>query len=1150
MSKGGNKPVVTGYKYYAGFQAVLCRGPIDGLIKITFDQEKVAWTNPTPVIDQLIAINEPNLFGGEEREGGVVGNMALWSGKPDQAVDPYLLEHFFEAGTTTPATNIPAFRDVASIVWYGGELSANNYYMKPFKPTASRIYTKEYGERQWYPKRAGIGEIVKERIAVYFALDASGSMSEMTDNGHTRFENLITAAYGTFDYLLELVENEDLIAVDICVCFWGTDETVRSTATYREIDAAKITALKTWADTHGPGYKTYFPAGLLDAEDFFTNTDAGYRHIILTLTDGFPSANNTGYTELDIAEAANTILTGLTNVSYYAFNIDLADTTYSEYLDMNQSPVLLDGADPTDIKSKIIPFILWYLDMNPAHIIRECRTSRLFGSALDESKLNDTSFKAAADTLYDENFGLSFLWNRESDVNEFIDTVLEHIDGTLYEDFSTGKLCLYLIRNDYDVETLLTLDKSNIKEVSGFKRNLLGDLVSSVSVKYWNRQTGVNSVEKARNVVLEGIQDDINHKDISCEGIVNKGLANKVAHRYLRHLSSPTYICEISCNRDAEILHKGSPFLFYHDSYVSAPVVMRVSEIDYGSDTNQEIKISCIQDIFTFETQLGVFSNQQITEYVDPINKPAVSILEKVQEIPYYILATTKGDNYAASFDEDSSIIVGAIVKPTKDSMYASLWSDKGSGYIEYAKVSFSGYGIIDGALNAELETTLTLSFQSELETIAVGDFLEIIDGDNSEFVKISGITDDIDFLIFQVKRGVLDTVPLAHGSNCYVLYWQYNASSDNQEYLTGETIDFKFTSVTPKGKLDLADANEINLTIAGRLHRPISAANVLINAASYPATVNGDLNIEWSHRNRLTQTAYIVEQGDASLPPEDDTYYTIEGKDSLDVVFYTFSGIIGNTHIIPNSVLPTVGTEITITVGTIRGVTPSWQNQIIVTTVASGGSTISGADDLDTFTVSVDSEQNRIYTWDITPDPLNLDFVEIRYCLESDLQDWEDMTVLTTADFAPLSLTLTEPIDEGVYIFAIKAINNSAQYSINPLYCRKELSSFNAKTIDIFSIKDYVETDLTKLVCSFTLIPGTYKSISAIFGTQDGTGTATLYVKKPDGTTITSMTQSAVPNLKTSNSFTITTITQADVYLTCTTSSYAIIQGLQVNYQ
>ena len=56
--------------------------------------------------------------------------------------------------------------------------------------------------------------------------------------------------------------------------------------------------------------------------------------------------------------------------------------------------------------------------------------------------LDDTLFRAAADTLYDEGFGFVIPVDQTETIENFIQVVLDHIGGILYVTPDTAKFAL------------------------------------------------------------------------------------------------------------------------------------------------------------------------------------------------------------------------------------------------------------------------------------------------------------------------------------------------------------------------------------------------------------------------------------------------------------------------------------------------------------------------------------------------------------------------------------------------------------------------------------------------------------------------------------------------------------------------------------
>lgn len=120
MGGGGGKSCSTvGYRYYAGLHLVFCHA-LDYLLKIRVG-EKEAWSGAASG-NTSIGINQPGLFGGEDREGGVVGTVDVCFGGPGQTRNGYLQSRLGAA--------IPAFRGLFGLVVRKSMLSANNPYIK------------------------------------------------------------------------------------------------------------------------------------------------------------------------------------------------------------------------------------------------------------------------------------------------------------------------------------------------------------------------------------------------------------------------------------------------------------------------------------------------------------------------------------------------------------------------------------------------------------------------------------------------------------------------------------------------------------------------------------------------------------------------------------------------------------------------------------------------------------------------------------------------------------------------------------------------------------------------------------------------------------------------------------------------------------
>lgn len=121
--------VTTGYRYSLTVQLTFGFGPIDGIKEIRFEDNVPAYT-VTAATDYFdIAVNDPGLFGGDDKEGGVSGTIRIYKGTTMQTRD-------IEVNTLVGAET-PAYRRVCYAV-------ARNFYwgtsprLKPFALVAQR----------------------------------------------------------------------------------------------------------------------------------------------------------------------------------------------------------------------------------------------------------------------------------------------------------------------------------------------------------------------------------------------------------------------------------------------------------------------------------------------------------------------------------------------------------------------------------------------------------------------------------------------------------------------------------------------------------------------------------------------------------------------------------------------------------------------------------------------------------------------------------------------------------------------------------------------------------------------------------------------------------------------------------------------------
>lgn len=528
---GSSKKVTVGYEYYLGIHMVLCHGPVDRIQRIDVDK-RTAWVGFNQ--GGRININNPNMFGGESREGGISGAMDIMMGSVSQGPNDYLAARL--------GSGVPSFRGVVSAVLRQMYLGMNPY-MKPWSFRAQRVLKRSAGQAQWYATKAPIGTV--SRAALYFALDCSGSMAG------DRLTNVKTAIVAVLESFLGLGASSSM---DICVAAYSTGV---SSITRYSVGSTGIQQIIDWVNGRSASGGTDYQAGVSAAPGFFSNTGDKPRYVFF-LSDGTPEPSS-GTPEAN-ATAARATLDGIGGVKTYCFNIDLGDTTYTRILDNTPEdgvPVV-SGSDPAALAAAVMGGLHTQLDLNPAHIIHECLTDTEWGMGYLAADLDDASFRAAADRLAEEQMGMSLLWTRQTELEDFIREVLKHINAVLRVNRRTGKFELKLIRDDYVKDDLIVLGPDNIERLTDFSRPSFGELVNSVTVNYWDPATGGDASLTVQDLALAEAQRAVVNTTLQYPGFTNSTLASRVAERDLRTLSTPLISCVIYTDSIAKDLGVGT----------------------------------------------------------------------------------------------------------------------------------------------------------------------------------------------------------------------------------------------------------------------------------------------------------------------------------------------------------------------------------------------------------------------------------------------------------------------------------------------------------------------------------------------------------------------------------------------------------------
>lgn len=523
-------------------------------------------------------------------------------------------------------------------------------------------------------------------------------------------------------------------------------------------------------------------------------------------------------------------------------------------------------------------------DINPAHIVYQCLTNTDWGLGYPVSSIDDDNFRAAADALYTEGFGLSLGWHQQSTLKAFLAIIFNHIAGSLNVDPRTGKYQIRLIRKDYDVNDLPVFNDHNINELASFQRAGWGELVNEVTVKFTDADKFEETAVTLQNIATIQAQGSIVNQTLDFTGITNATLAARVAQRELIARSAPLAKIQLKINRNAWQSMPNGVFKFTWPKLGIVALVMRVVSVETGTLENGVITIDAIEDVFGLPS--NAYTGQQDNEWQDPLQAPAPSPNRLLSEVTYYDLATTLAPADLSYIDPDDGYPMMFAARPSVATYDYKLLIDDAE---------------VDQGAHCAVGTTLTTLAKEEFSTFEIGvdDSSQVTIGEyaviGSEYVRI----DAYDALTGEltVARGVIDTVPVEHPINSFIFFGDGASTSDPTASPIGAVLDAKVITRTGLGELDASSAPVDSVTIQARHNKPYPPGKFRINGDYMPVSVTDDVLIEWVERNRITQDSNLLAQDEASITPEAGTTYTLKIYDQTDTLVRTLTGLTGTSY-------------------------------------------------------------------------------------------------------------------------------------------------------------------------------------------------------------------------------------------------------------
>ncbi len=525
-------------------------------------------------------------------------------------------------------------------------------------------------------------------------------------------------------------------------------------------------------------------------------------------------------------------------------------------------------------------------DANPVCFIYEIMNDPVWGLNINPARFDIGSFLSAAETCYQEGYGISMIVNSGSAAADLLSEVLRHIDGVVFTDPATGLITIKLARADYDPAAIPEFGPDDFLEGVKFSRASWSQTKNTIKVTYVDRSKdfseAVVSQQDLSNIMQR--EGEIATEQIDFRGFSTFTAASRACARALKTYGYPLAKMSGAVTRRAWSLRPGSVFRLNWPSLGIESSVMRVTRIDYGNIRQNRISIDATEDIFAISK--SAYTEPTPDNWVDPVGGQGALARQAAAELPYP-LAPVEGSVIGTFGSQGSVVDEGYIVTSDRESPFDTFTEravvrDFTPSAVTVDPIPLTSAAVLTGGVKIqniihgeEIDISLTDAMWRAGNTVA-----RIVSSAGEEWVAFLAVTKSggVNYLV-GVVRGIFDTVPLAHPAGAVVWFPSSGFGFENETtpYLTDATVALKLRPFNVRGILHEASAPTIQVTTSNRGSRPFPPGRIRVNGthpAAITGTVTGAFVLSWEHRNR--KATEIKTQDDTGVEPEAGTTYNI----------------------------------------------------------------------------------------------------------------------------------------------------------------------------------------------------------------------------------------------------------------------------------
>lgn len=480
-------------------------------------------------------------------------------------------------------------------------------------------------------------------------------------------------------------------------------------------------------------------------------------------------------------------------------------------------------------------------DVNIATALWDILTSEWGMLGVNPAYLNKSSFVDCGHALADENNFCTVWMTQTAQAKSILGLLSDQAYGALRWNASARSLDFILFRDDYVIDDLPVFDKDNLEDVTSLSKDHWVTLPKTIQVDFPNRAKNYEVMPAIVGLSKTNGEFGGRSEKFNFETISDPKTALVVASREFARSASPTLSADLQANRDGATVLPGDVVAVNWPEIYPAKIPFRVTKTKEKGSLLDTTTLSVEQAIFPIvATAYGPAKDlaKISAEEVEPPS--AVDAFAAPLFLARY--NTTQFVPPIDSF-EDNAMYPFVIVREGIPSFQAQLHTDN-------SVVLPLGYLNPQAKLKAELTRmegydSGTLGILTVTPVAGFDTFIEEPE-ENESYFKIgnelfrydfAGKTGD-DYVLFNVQRGLVDTVAEDHAADDEVLFLGSLSNLSSFGYDVDETTLW-FDIFGYNGKILSTTATPLIFPTEQRANLPACPQNGMVSltegANTYP---------------------------------------------------------------------------------------------------------------------------------------------------------------------------------------------------------------------------------------------------------------------------------------------------------------------------